>query len=85
MPDSQGALDILDVLHLLSGKLATWQGIVSLGAAFLHLVVLSGRVFNYSRCSGSSGEALQALVHTARVDALFTAESPADGPDSGDF
>ena len=44
MPGSQGALDILDVLDLLTGSLATWQGIVSLGAAFFHRVVLSERV-----------------------------------------
>ena len=46
MPGSQGALDILDALDLLTGLLATWQGVVLLRTAFFHLVVLSGRVIN---------------------------------------
>ena len=49
MPGSQGALDILDVLDLLTGLLVTWQGIILLGTAFFHLVVWSGRVFNCQR------------------------------------
>ena len=48
-PGSQGALDTLDVLGLLTGSLAIWQGIVLLGAVFFHQLVLSGRALNCQR------------------------------------
>ena len=32
-----------------------------------------------------AGEALWVLVQSAEGDALFSAEAPPDGPDSGDF
>ena len=67
MPGSQGALDILDVLDLLTGLLATWQDIVLLGAAFFHQLVSSGRVLNCQR-----GENLKFLVV---VDALEAREA----------
>ena len=94
MPGSEGALDILDVLGLLTGSLATWQGIVSLGAAFFHLLVSSAMVLN---CQGGENwmflaavdaqvawEALQVLVHSAGKNALVMAKAPSDGPVSGD-
>ena len=48
MSSSQGALDILDALDL-TGSLATWQGVVLLGAAFFHWLVSSRRVLNCQR------------------------------------
>ena len=77
------------VTGYLAGHCLTWGCLLSPFGLIWKGVELPERqkldVSSHCRCSGSMGEALWVLVHSARNDALVTAEGPSDGPDSGDF